>query len=159
MGRKKISIKIRFWNKVKVIGKNDCWKWLAYKDKDSYGRIGTDSIHRNIAAHRVSWILHYGEIPKNKLVCHKCDNPSCVNPQHLFLGTIQDNNFDKVKKNRQAQGEKNGSAKLKKSQIQEIKKIYQTGNFTLKEVGKMFGVTYATISYIVNGKTWIYETS
>jgi len=79
-----------------------CWEWSASKHRQGYGRIRLGKKEgKTVQAHRVSYELFIGEIPSEKLVCHRCDNPSCVNPDHLFLGTHKDNMIDKYKKGRQ----------------------------------------------------------
>src|SRR5678816_2871477 len=92
----------RFWSKVDQSG--DCWIWTAHHLSSGYGLIGTgsmrDGTRRGSLAHRVSWELAYGTIPDGLFVCHRCDNPSCVRPDHLFLGTCKDNAADSVAKGR-----------------------------------------------------------
>ena len=88
----------RFWDKVDKTG--ECWIWTAYTKTDGYGQFKFDGKMRG--AHRMAWLLTNGEIPDGMLVCHTCDNPSCVNPNHLFLGTNQDNADDKMNKGRHA---------------------------------------------------------
>lgn len=92
------SIK-RFWKKVDKKSDEKCWNWIACKNKQGYGRIGI-AASECVNAHRFSWVLHYGQIPQGLFICHKCDNPSCVNPKHLFTGTRQDNTNDMVLKKR-----------------------------------------------------------
>jgi hypothetical protein len=87
----------RFWEKVDK--STDCWIWTAYKNKQGYGRLGISGANA-VNAHRLSWTIHNGEIPDGYFVCHKCDNPSCIKPDHLFVGTRQDNIDDMMLKKR-----------------------------------------------------------
>ena len=91
----------RFFEKFKVNDANGCWEWTAYKDKDGYGRF------KSKQAHRFAYLFLNGKDPGKKLVCHTCDNPACVNPLHLFLGSVKDNSEDMVKKGRSLKGAKN----------------------------------------------------
>ena len=92
------KLEIRFWNKVERDPLTGCLNWTAFKLPAGYGTINIGGTHR--LAHRVSYQMCYGVDPKQLLVCHKCDNPSCVNPQHLFLGTHKDNTQDMIRKGR-----------------------------------------------------------
>lgn len=153
------SIEQRFWSKVNKDGPTQphmdtsCWEWLGYCNKNyGYGRFSIDG--RLGLAHRFSWILQYGELPKDLDILHKCDNPSCVNPSHLLLGTHQDNMQDMVKKGRHRtlKGEHNSWAKLTRLQVDEIRA--KSIHTTQAQLGREYGVTQAAIHLIVKGKNW-----
>jgi len=119
----KIPIEQRFWQKVdKSAGKNRCWIWSGAKDKNGYGRITKEKYVKTYRAHVFSYELHNNQIPKGMLVCHSCDNPPCVNPKHLWIGTVRDNNHDKMKKGRcvSFSGEKNPMVKLTDKKVKKI---------------------------------------
>lgn len=136
---------------------NECWSWLGQKRKpkgnakSGYGRLeyrGTQ-----YTAHKLAWELHNKTtVPKGYCICHLCDNPECVNPDHLFLGSIQDNNEDKLKKQRQSKGEGIHTSKLTEEDIKYIKSLPE--GFNQSEVARQFKVNPNTISNIVNGKRW-----
>lgn len=111
------------------------------------------------AAHRVSYELHKGIIPEGLYVRHSCDNPACVNPEHLLLGTQKDNMKDMINRNRQSKGSKRFCAKLNEQQVIEIRNLYATGNYTYADLAKMYGLSVVsrssnTIRYIIARKTW-----
>ena len=137
-----VPVEIRFW---KYIRKTDfCWEWIGYKDKNGYGRISKK--RRFFSVHRISWELHNGKIPDGLCVLHSCDNPSCVNPDHLFLGSFQNNSNDCVIKGRRP-------SKLKKEDIPIIKNMISMGFFQ-KTIADKFDVNQSTISLISSGKNW-----
>lgn len=142
----------RFWGKVDMSG--ECWLWTASRLPEGYGQF---TFHRRtFRAHRFSYELHFGPIPEDMLICHHCDNPPCVNPDHLFLGTDADNAADRKKKNRAAsiKGVKNGRAKLTESQVLEIRRLYIPGKITQRQIGNMFGIHNSIVSDIVRGEYW-----
>lgn len=149
------SIEVRFWKYVKKT--DSCWLWIGAKrdQKRGYGTI-VDNTGKNFRAHRVSWEMHNGQIPDGLFVLHKCDNPSCVNPDHLFLGTQTDNMQDMLRKNRgnQQKGEGNGRSKLTEKDVLLIRKQYASGGITQKKIGEFFGVSNVVISNVVGKKSW-----
>lgn len=133
---------------------NGCWEWTGSKLPNGYG--GFEIKHKKYLSHRVSYALFINMIPDGLEVLHKCDNKSCVNPSHLFLGTQKDNMQDMKNKNRQARmkGETNGSHKLIKQEIYKIREMIEQKFYTQKELANMFGVNEKTIRRIKLGKTW-----
>ena len=140
-----------------------CWLWLGKEQgSNGYGRIKANG--KYTAAHRYSYKRFVGEIPNGMLVCHRCDNPACVNPYHLFIGTHQDNTDDKVRKNRQAKGiklaeaqyenrpkgELNGQSKLTQDQVNQIRSL----NMPQRKIAKIFGVSQPLISKIKRKEMW-----
>lgn len=117
------SLADRFWPKVDKT--ETCWLWTAGKDNKGYGCLATGTGFDR--AHRVAWILCNGEIKDGLEVCHKCDNPSCCNPDHLFLGTHAENMGDCVKKERQSRGEKNGHAIITEEIVRSIRRLASQG--------------------------------
>lgn len=136
----------RFWSKVDKSG--DCWLWKASRDKSGYGCIGSDGKVKK--AHRVVWELTFGPIPEGMDVLHRCDNPSCVNPSHLFLGTQDVNIHDRDNKNRQAMGEHHGRHKLTLNQVREIIQ----SPIGSRRLARIFSVGRTTIINIRHGTTW-----
>lgn len=148
------STQERFWEKVQIQQDHECWEWLAGKQSDGYGAFrfaGTMQL-----AHRVAYKLAKGAFDETLHVLHRCDNPGCVNPAHLFLGTNQDNVDDKVAKNRQQKlkGVEHGRAKLTEQQVVEIRARYAAGNISQAALGREYGVHHAQIHYIVKNKLW-----
>lgn len=148
----------RFWERVKKT--DNCWIWNASTDSSGYGHMKFCGEFKK--SHRISWEIHNGPIPPKILVCHKCDNPPCVRPDHLFLGTNKDNKEDCVKKNRHYKGglpphvpgEKHGASILTEKQVLEIRKKY-TGKYGNSiALAKEFGVDRTNIRRIVKRLTW-----
>lgn len=168
MSRKAIPIAERLWARVtKQSGDDGCWIFNGGNVK-GYGMIrepGKSGRHRR--AHRVAYELTYGPITDGLLVCHRCDNPPCVNPRHLFLGTATDNQRDASAKGRTAKGDRNGSrlhpdtrargerqhlAKLTSEQVVDIRRL--AGEVSQRELARRFGVTRQAIKAVVRRDTW-----
>lgn len=142
----------RFWERVVRGPKGVCWNWLGNKDQDGYGRLWTGK--RTTPAHRFSWQIRYGSIPNGFQVLHKCDNPSCVNPHHLFLGTPRENIDDMLAKGRSLKGEKHSLAKLTESQAIEVLRWRPGCGEKLKDVAKRLRVSLSAIELIRSGRNW-----
>lgn len=150
-----------FWRKVDRLGPTSqhcpelgpCWIWTAGRNALGYGSFKFGP-RRGQLAHRVSWELAHGA-PGQLHVLHRCDNPPCVNPAHLFLGTHQDNMDDMYAKGRRvpARGERNRHAKLTVEQVQEIRDRYAGGEIQIS-LAKAFGVSQPAISQIVRRAHW-----
>src|SRR3990167_10382249 len=137
----------RFW---KYVEKGEgCWEWIGSKEGiKGYGVLRLNN--KNVRVHRFSYELHKGRIPKDNsyhgvCVLHTCDNPPCVNPKHLFLGSNADNIKDMVKKMRNTLGEKNGMHKLKTEQVRQIRKFHKENKYTGKQMSELFKVGEAII--------------
>lgn len=179
----------RFWSKVDkngtepahVPGIGACWNWAGSKNPGGYGNFKLGE--KRVNTHRVSWIFHNGPIPANLFVLHRCDNPSCVRPDHLFLGSQLDNAADCRSKGRQpsfdaksqimlkvaargpshglkkhperaARGESNGTSKLTGEQVEDIRRIYASGDQNQKQLASRFGIVPGTVSKIVRFEMW-----
>lgn len=159
MTRHGLPLRERFMMKVNCDGPyhsaemGRCWEWTASRNRKGYGQLNVDGVV--ITAHRVSYGLFAGEIPPGMWVLHKCDNPWCVRPEHLFLGTNADNVADKVRKGRQShmRGTGHPLAKLTDDDIREIRMLRESG-MTIVALGRMFGISHTAISRIYMRKIW-----
>lgn len=171
----------RFWSKVDKRGPDECWEWKAGRTNEGYGQFYFNG--NPIGAHRFSHRLVLGEIPPSFFVCHKCDNKSCVNPSHLFVGTPADNVADRHRKGRDASGDRNGarrwpermsrgdshwakshrdrmfgeknhSAKLTADQVVQIRSEYASGGISQQALARRFGVSLTSLHRIIRRRSW-----
>ena len=144
----------RFWDKVEKT--DGCWIWRACRDKDGYGFFGLEG--KNEHAHRVSWMLTHGPIPDGAHVCHTCDNPPCVRPDHLWLGDNRLNTLDRDRKGRQRPpyGERNGLTTLTNDDADTIRRRVEAGEIQADLV-REYKVSAVAVCNIVNHRTFIHH--
>jgi hypothetical protein len=181
MTKSQQTLEERFWSRVDKKGLDDCWNWKGWRDKDGYGQIKIG--RKGILAHRAAYQFFTGKIPDGLLICHKCDNPSCVNPNHLFLGTQKDNIQDAVKKGRMAAndkhysrlypeklargnrsgrrlhpesylGERNSRSKLAEEQVKEIRALYAMGDISIRKLATIYDMSKSSIWSVLVHKGW-----
>lgn len=135
---------------------DSCWIWHGQRHQLGYGIVRHQSGRRE-AAHRIAFRFYRGEIPRGLLVCHKCDTPSCVNPEHLFLGSQKDNLLDMIKKGRKKiwhpVGEKNPKSIFSEQQIRIMRSLYDSGQ-KVANIRRRFGGAYQSVWLAVKRKTW-----
>lgn len=166
------TLKERFWKYVDCSDNESCWSWEGYIRPNGYGEYRHSySDFKSKYAHRIAFFLTYGEFNTDFEVCHKCDNPSCVNPSHLFLGTHSDNMRDMVNKGRhgfqvdssncplrkpfkRVSGENNGQAKLTMEKVKEIREKHAIGEASIRKLALDYSVGRSTIKRVLNNKTW-----
>ncbi len=158
----------KFWGKVDRRQYGQCWRWLGSKTTRGYGQFYITPHRVMFLAHRVMWAESGGEVEAGMFVLHKCDNPSCVNPTHLFTGTPKDNSRDMVQKGRSVKndqgrrpaketalrGESAPWAKLSNVDIREIRRLWRSTTLLQREIADKFGVCQSTISLVVLKKGW-----
>jgi hypothetical protein len=155
--RKSKALSERFWARVQIGSRDECWNWLGGSNR--YGQLrdeagGGSYRGRKLAAHRVSYKLCLGEIPKGLHVLHRCDNPRCVNPAHLFLGTHQENMADMIAKRRHAHGERQPTRKLGRQEVRVIRWLAAHDDRLQGDLAREFQVSPSTIHNILKRKTW-----
>lgn len=159
MGRKAIDPVIRFMQKVEKLSNDECWLYVGGKDKDGYG-LFQFAVKKTIRAHRYSYEIYKGNIPDGILVCHSCDNPPCVNPKHLFLGTPKQNVEDCVKKDRRCKiresyniGASHPRSKITETQVLEMRSLMKDGA-SKKDMAKKYGISQSSAFDINCRRSW-----
>jgi hypothetical protein len=151
-GRRPKPILDKFTESYSVNVISGCWEWTKKLHKYGYGLLAPNG-SKWVTAHRVSWILFRGQITLGMFICHKCDNPRCVNPEHLFEGTHQDNMDDAANKGRMSHGVNRWNASFDEIQIQEIKLLRERGE-THQAIADRLGASRRTVSHVLHGDTY-----
>lgn len=131
-----------------------CWEWIGAKNQAGYGVLVVGG--KSMLAHRLSYVMHKGCLDPGVLVCHHCDNPCCINPEHLYAGDDKTNAFDRMSRGRSAShvGELNEIAKLTDESVSQIRRAWAEGVLKQKELAEMYDVSPSLISKVVNGHIW-----
>lgn len=157
-----IPLADNFWLNVDKGNPDDCWLWCGSTTQAGYGQLWSSAIKGKVYAHRLSYELHYGEIPAGMLVCHSCDVPGCVNPAHLFVGTQSENMADAWQKGRnqwqkdrsfQPRGDAHHNAKLTEGKVVEIRSRLEKGEGPTR-LAIEYGVSRRTIQHVARRKIW-----
>lgn len=135
-----------FWEQ--VVKTDSCWLWMGALDRWGYGKsCGT-------GAHRVSWTLAVGPVPSGSFVCHHCDVPHCVNPEHLYIGNQRTNMDDMVRRGHSTRGDRNPNSRLNFEQAEEMRTLRASGEWTYQKLSERFGVGKTQVARICTGKHW-----
>lgn len=157
-------LKAVFQSRIEIIPISGCWIWTGNLDKDGYGELKYR--YKKYRTHRLAWTLFHGEIPKSLCVLHRCDVPCCVNPDHLFVGTLNDNNKDMAKKGRTATGIKSGQVKyperrpkgikhgMAKATEDQVIAMRSTKGESQRALAEKFGLSQTTVGSILRRETW-----
>lgn len=144
----------RFMANVSPEPMSGCWLWAGRVSTDGeYGYFSISASER-VRVHRFSYTLHRGDIAPGLMVCHRCDNRGCVNPDHLFLGTQLDNMGDCARKGRTAIGVRNGQARLDPVSVEVLRIVYANTSFTQRELARWWGISQGHVSELIRGLRW-----
>lgn len=153
-GRPPEPLEARFWRYVRKAGPDECWLWIGCLDAYGYEAMNSGKHACSLKAHRVSYELHKGPVPKGLEVCHSCKKRACVNPAHLRADTRRSNQADRIKDGTANIGTQNPMAVVTEGIVRKIRMMYIPRRCTLREVGKVFGIGESTVRDIVRRKTW-----
>ncbi len=147
----------RFWDKVNVNIKKPCWFWMGERNEKGYGRVWLNGFTKR--AHRIAYSLVVGRIPAGMWVLHHCDQPPCVNPEHLYLGTVKENGRDAKERGCMAFGERHTFAKLNNAKVRQIRHLYALTKGSIRawshlKLARRFGVSKTTIGHTLIRKCW-----
>lgn len=161
--RPALTLRERFERIGWTVTDGDCWEWNGYRNPRGYGMLSrgrreADGSSPPLLAPRAALELTSGPIPAGMVACHRCDNPPCVNPDHLFIGERLDNNTDMAQKQRTANGERRPQVKLTDAQVDAIRSRYAQGGVSQQALADQYGVSRPNISMIVNGKRRAHAT-
>lgn len=144
----------RFHERYEIDSETGCWEWTAGAHENGYGYISVEG--DNMGAHRLSYQLHKGEIPEGALICHRCHNPSCVNPDHLYAGDESSNAQDAIDNDDWPDMKETGlqNSPLTEDMVREMRELYATGDVTYSDLSERFDVAMATVSRVITGEGW-----
>ncbi len=166
MGRPKQSYEAFSKKLNKSAGENGCWPWIGAVNRRGYGV--TSINHRLVTTHRLAYFYEHGSFPDGLCVCHRCDNPPCCNPAHLFIGTTQDNTADMVRKKRQSSGEKHSkaimpgryrgiahyAAKMTEAEVLNVRRLFDVENLSPRSISKTLNLPWRRVQKIAYRQTW-----
>jgi len=150
--RPDISFEEWFWQQIKVDEQTECWIWQLALATRGYGQVSIK--RKSYRAHRIAYELFYKESAKGKLVCHTCDNPPCINPHHLFLGTAKENTQDMIQKSRHYHGERHHFAKLTAQAVLDMRNRHAKGDVTIAQLAREYGISEPSANRVIAGITW-----
>lgn len=150
----RLGLHERFKRAGYILTESGCHEWPNSKNSRGYGTLGGDLNGPTLAAHRVAWEIAHGPIPPGMGVRHICDNPPCINPEHLLLGTHQDNMDDRTARERQVRGTRSSKAKLTEDQVRQMRALYATGAVRKVDLAAQFGIGFSTVRQVLNRQTW-----